>query len=284
MTPTQDAGYRELLDRMLAAAQAGAEVIRDGAARRETLLWQSKGAVDYLTEVDTRSEARIRDLLLDAFPDAHMLGEEGWQGETVGRGLWFVADPLDGTTNFLHGVMEYAVSIAALVDGELVAGVVLNAARGDVYTALKGAGTHRDGQRVQVSSTTIPARALIATGFPFGGNADLDTYAAQFIPIARATAGIRRAGAAALDFANVASGRYDAFWELSLAPWDFAAGMLMIREAGGVVTDLDGNEAHVVHGGLIAGNPVMHEWVLNQLRDAKVHTGTRSLCAGAGHS
>jgi myo-inositol-1(or 4)-monophosphatase len=261
--------YRVLLDVMFDAAHAGVKVIQDGADRRAELVWQTKRSSDYLTEIDTTSEQRIRDHLLNAFPHAHMLGEEGYQGESIGSGLWFVVDPLDGTTNFLHGVQEYAVSIAALEDGELVAGIVWNAARGDVYTATLGGGTWLNDVRVQVSQTTEPERALIATGFPYGGNASLERYAAQFIPVAQATAGIRRAGAAALDLANLACGRYDAFWELSLAPWDIAAGILMIREAGGVVTDLKGNDAQLGHDPIVAGNPTMHAWLLQTLQQAE---------------
>ena len=269
--------YRGLLDAMVDAAHKAVGVIQDGASRRDALVWQSKGASDYLTEIDTTSERVLREQLLGAFPDGQMLGEEAYQGEAVGSGLWFVVDPLDGTTNFLHGVQEYAVSIAALNDGELVAGVVWNAARGDVYTATRGGGTWLGDERVRVSNTTDPARALIATGFPYGGNASLDRYAAQFIPVAQATAGIRRAGAAALDFANLACGRYDAFWELSLAPWDIAAGMLMIREAGGLVTDLAGHDATLGHDPIVAGNPAMHAWLLQTLQHVETTRGTSAV-------
>lgn len=273
---TSHPDYRALLDVMLDAAYAGVGIIRDGAARRTELVWQTKSSADYLTEIDTNSERVIREHLLGAFPNAHMLGEEAYQGEQVGGGLWFVVDPLDGTTNFLHGIQEYAVSIAALDDGELVAGVVWNAAHGDVYTATRGGGTWANDVRVSVSQTTEPTRALISTGFPYGGNASLDRYTAQFIPVAQATAGIRRAGAAALDFANVACGRYDAFWELSLAPWDIAAGMLMIREAGGVVTDLEGNDAQLDHDPIVAGNPAMHAWLLRTLQEAELNQRVES--------
>jgi myo-inositol-1(or 4)-monophosphatase len=177
----------------------------------------------------------------------------------------FVVDPLDGTTNFLHGFPEYAVSIGVVVDGELVAGVVRHVVTGETYTALAGAGAKRDGAPVRVSSTTSPQRALIGTGFPFSSMDRIDEYLPQFAAVASQTAGMRRAGSAALDLAHVAAGHFDAFWELKLAPWDIAAGLLLVREAGGLVTDLSGAPARVTHTGLVAGNPIMHKWLLDTL-------------------
>lgn len=265
--------YGELLDVMLAAARDAAAVIRDGALRRGTLQWEAKGPADFVTAVDRGAEERIRERLLGSVPDAQLLAEETWTGETPGTGLCFVVDPLDGTTNFLHGVLEYAVSIGALEDGVPVAGVVLNAARGDLFTATRGGGAFRDGERVEVSRIADPSRALIATGFPFRAMHVLERYVAQFKAVSRQTSGIRRAGAAALDFATLASGCYEAFWELQLAPWDVAAGMLLLREAGGVVTDLDGNEAVVKPGGFVGGSPAMHEWLLRTLHEADAESG-----------
>jgi myo-inositol-1(or 4)-monophosphatase len=268
---TADAPYTTYLNAMLGAAREAESVIRDGAARRATLVWEAKGPADFVTGVDTGAEEAIRQALLGTFPGARMLGEETFRGETISDGLWFVVDPLDGTTNFLHGVPEYAVSIAALEDGVLVAGVVLNAARGDCFTATRGGGAYLGNEQLHVSPIREPAKALIATGFPYSEKvAELGAYTRQFARIAQRTAGIRRPGAASLDFAALAAGRYDAFWELSLAPWDVAAGMLLIREAGGVVTDLEGNDAMVADGSFVAGNPEMHAWMLEELRAAKV--------------
>jgi myo-inositol-1(or 4)-monophosphatase len=273
---TGNGPYATLLPPMLRAARAADRVIRDGATRRAALVWEAKGPADYVTAVDTGAEAAIYRELSVAYPEAQFLGEEGFRGETAARGLCFVADPLDGTTNFLHGVPEYAVSIAALMDGVPVAAVILHAARGDLYTATQGGGAFLDGVQLHVSHITEPARALIATGFPFNQNSDLSRYVRQFSRVAAQTAGIRRAGAASLDFAGLAAGRYEAFWELTLAPWDIAAGILLIREAGGMVTDLDGGDAIIRHGGFVAGNPVMHRWMLDQLRlaDADLHEAT----------
>jgi myo-inositol-1(or 4)-monophosphatase len=177
-------------------------------------------------------------------------------------------DPLDGTTNFLHGYPEYAVSIGVLVDGVLTAAVVKNAATGETFTANRGGGAFRNGTPIHVSTITTPDRSLIGTGFPFSHIDRLDVYVAQFSAVARATAGMRRAGAAALDLCDVACGRFEAFWELVLAPWDIAAGLLIVAEAGGIVTTLDGHAAPVAHTSVVAGNPTMHAWLLDTLTNA----------------
>lgn len=259
-----------ILDTCVAAAHVGEGVIREGAARLGSLEWQTKGPADYVTEIDTSSEAAIRDCIqttlrphLGTVP---VLGEESWSGGDIPSGLCFVVDPLDGTTNFLHGVPAYAVSIAALHNGEPVVGVVRHAALDEMYTAVRGRGAWLNGKPMRVSSITEPARALIATGIPFGGKEDVVRYSRQLVPVAAATAGLRRAGAAALDLAGVAAGRYEAFWELQLSPWDIAAGMLMIEEAGGVVTDMLGRRANVESSPLVAGSPTMHAWLIDTLR------------------
>ena len=186
-------------------------------------------------------------------------------GVLPASGVAFVVDPLDGTTNFLHGYPEYAVSIGAALDGRLVAGVVLNAATGELFTASLGAGAQRDGAPIAVSPITTPARALIGTGYPFKHPEQIPVYLAQFDRVIRATAGVRRAGAAALDLCDVACGRFEAFWELNLAPWDIAAGIVIVREAGGIVTDLEGHDAVAEFGGIVAGNAGMHGWMIEQL-------------------
>lgn len=268
-----DAMLLSIRDATVAAAYAGEEIIRAGAARLGSLQWQTKGPADYLTDIDTSSESVIRERLQHAlaprFGHVPVLGEESWTGGAIPHGLCFVVDPLDGTTNFLHGVPAYAVSIAALYDGEPVVGVVRHAALDETYTAIRGAGAWLNGERMRVSSIVEPARSLIATGIPFGGEKDVARYARQFVPVAAATAGLRRAGAAALDLAGVAAGRYEAFWELQLSPWDIAAGILMIEEAGGVVTDLDGHRANIESSPLVAGSPAMHAWLIDVLRSTE---------------
>ena len=187
--------------------------------------------------------------------------------ETVtGAETVFIVDPLDGTTNYLHGYPQYAVSIGAVHDGELSAGAVLDVPRNVLYVARRGAGAFRDDQPIRVSALRDPTLALIGTGFPFKHLDRLEEYLRQFTSITRGTAGIRRAGSAALDLVDVACGRFEGFWELSLAPWDIAAGLLLVREAGGRVTDLRGEEVRPRHGEVVASNGVLHDWLLEALR------------------
>jgi len=268
-----DRDNRELLDIALEAARAAASVIRDATPRREHLVWETKSRSDFVSEVDKASEQRIVEIVRRRCPEAIVLGEELSPTALSSEGTVVIADPLDGTTNFLHGYPEYSVSIAIARDGVLSAGIVLNVPRGDEFTAVKGGGAFLNGERMRVSSLREPARALIGTGFPFKTLDQLPQYLAQFSLVMHGTAGIRRAGSAALDLSNVACGRFDAFWELTLAPWDVAAGMLMVQEAGGIVTDIDGNPPQLTAESFVAGNPAMHAWLLQTVRRANLSKG-----------
>ena len=268
-----DSDDAELLDIALEAARAAAKVIREATAGRGSLIWESKGRSDFVSDVDKAAEHSIADIVARRCPEAIVLGEELSPLALSDGGTVFIADPLDGTTNFLHGYPEYATSIGVARDGVLRASAVLNVARGEEFTARKGAGAFRDGERIRVSVLRESSRALIGTGFPFKSLELLPRYQRQFSLVMQNTAGIRRAGSAALDLANVACGRFDAFWELVLAPWDVAAGMLLVREAGGVVTDLDGNAAELRAGGYVAGSPAMHAWLLQTVRRADMTEG-----------
>ncbi len=264
-----------LLDVAVAAARASADVVRSRAAGVRGLTWDEKTPSDFVSDVDRASEEVLRSVIAREVPEAQVLGEEFTPtlGDSVPlsttRGVLFVADPLDGTTNYLHGYPAYAVSIGVLVDGVLTAGVVVHGVTGDEYTATAGGGAYRNGERISVSPITVPSRSLIGTGFPFSHLQWLEQYLPQFAAVARQTAGIRRAGSAALDLVDVACGHFEGFWELMLAPWDIAAGLLLVREAGGIVTDLRGALAPVGHTGIVAGNPDMHRWLLDTIRNAK---------------
>ena len=262
-----------LLEIALEAAHAGARVIRDATAQREKIVWETKGRSDFVSEVDKASERAIAEVIGRRLPTATLLGEELSPDAIASQGVVVIADPLDGTTNFLHGYPEYSVSIAVARDGELCAGVVLNVARGEEFAASKGGGAFIDGKPIHVSNLREPGRALIGTGFPFKTIDVLPEYLNQFSLVVHGTAGIRRAGSAALDLSNVACGRFDAFWELVLAPWDVAAGIPMVQEAGGVVTDLAGNPPTLSAGAFVAGNPAMHAWLLQTVRRANLSKG-----------
>lgn len=244
----------------LAADRAGT-YLRAVERPGDPAAWTLKGARDFVTDVDRATERLIADVLLAAEPGSRLVGEE-LSPELVRDGLVWIVDPLDGTTNFLHGFPSYAVSIAAAVDGELQAAVVQQVPRQETFAAARGAGAWRGDQRVSVSAIQDPAFALIGTGFPFKDTTSLGDYLSQFARVAAQTSGIRRPGSAALDLADVAAGRFDGFWEQRLSAWDVAAGVLLVREAGGVVTDFSGRAIGAEHGPVIAGNPPIHEWLL----------------------
>jgi myo-inositol-1(or 4)-monophosphatase len=249
------------------AAERAANLIR--AARPPAAeAWTEKARHDFVTQVDREAEELIAETLTDLVPGSEVVGEELSPDAPRRAQIVWVVDPLDGTTNYLHGYPQFAVSIGALVSGVLSVGVVHDVARDVAYRAARGQGAWSGERRLTVSSVDDPERALIGSGFPFRQLHDLDAYLRQFAAVTRAASGIRRAGSAALDLADVAAGRFDAFWEQALAPWDVAAGVLLVREAGGLVTTLDGAEDVLGHGSIVAGNPAMHAWLIEILRTA----------------
>ncbi len=239
--------------------------------------WTAKGRADYVTEVDREAERMITADLTAAFPQSIVRGEE-LNPESVSRSsvpgprspLVWVVDPLDGTTNFLHRFPIYAVSIAATRGNELLAGIVHHVPLDIRYTATQGDGAFQDGRRLAVSMNEDPSHALISTGVPFKDLLQWPVYARQLQAVATGTAGIRRPGSAALDLCDVAAGRCEGFWEMRLAPWDIAAGTLMVREAGGVVTDFDGAGDVLRHTSIVAGNAAVHEWLLKTLLESGI--------------
>lgn len=270
--------YRDLVRLAESAARRAAAYIRTAARPADPGAWGAKGPPgDFVTAVDREAERLIAETLTAGVPGARILGEEltpnvgGGRGRAQsgegGRGITWVVDPLDGTANYLHGYPAYAVSIAAQVERRVVAGVVLDVPRDLLYHATQGGGAWCGERRLHVSPLITPAHALLGTGFPFKVPALLPRYLRQFATLLHAVGGIRRAGSAALDLADVAQGRFDGFWELQLAPWDIAAGALLVREAGGRITDLDGHDDIVRHGPIVAGNPAIHGWLLAVLAD-----------------
>ena len=225
--------------------------------------WAEKGWADFVTHVDREAEAVIVARIRADFPDHAVLAEEAstapgaTAGSPDGEWLW-VVDPLDGTTNYLHAYPMYAVSIAVLRHGQPMAGVVRNTASGEEWYATRGGGAFWNGAPVRVSTIDRLEQSLIGTGFPFKVQHQIPEYLPQLGAVLRVTAGVRRAGAAAVDLCHVAMGALDGFWELSLAPWDVAAGTLMVREAGGLVTRIGGAEDVIGQGSILAGNPRIH--------------------------
>jgi myo-inositol-1(or 4)-monophosphatase len=239
------------------AARRAGQIINRASNDVDMLKVTSKQPNDFVTEVDKAAEAAIIETLKDAYPQYGILAEES--GQAAGQGdssdYQWIIDPLDGTTNFIHGLPQYAVSIA-LARGNIVEqAVVFDPNRNELFTASKGAGAFLNERRIRVSKRTKLQDALIGTGFPYREFDKIDLYLAIFKEIASKTAGQRRPGAASLDLAYVASGRYDGFWEFGLAPWDMAAGALLISEAGGLVSDLRGEGNYLDGGNIIAGTP-----------------------------
>jgi len=254
------AKYHDLVRLARSAAERGARYIRQVARPVDPDQWDRKGQHDFVTSVDREAERLVAETLTQGEPGSVVMGEE-LSPEAGKADLVWVVDPLDGTTNYLHAYPQYAVSIAAVAHGELVAGVVADIARDLTYHGAAGEGAWCGERRLTVSDISDPALALVGTGFPFRTPPDIPRYLRQFTAVMTSTSGIRRAGAASLDLVDVALGRLDGFWEMYLAPWDVAAGTLLIREAGGVVTDISGSQNVVAHGSIVAGNPGLHAWL-----------------------
>jgi myo-inositol-1(or 4)-monophosphatase len=244
--------HRELRETAIAAAAAGAAVVTP-YFRSASLDVRRKGENDFVTRADKESEEAIVKTILSRHPDHRILAEEG--GASAGRGgehEW-VIDPLDGTTNFLQGLPVYCVSVACRKGNEILAGVIHDPQGENVFAAAAGAGATWNGRPMHVSRQGGLKGAFLATGYPFRAHATLDLYLAAFRDVFLAAKAIRRCGAAALDLAYTAAGVYDGFFEFRLSPWDIAAGILLVREAGGRVTDLDGGEGFFRSGNVVAG-------------------------------
>jgi myo-inositol-1(or 4)-monophosphatase len=219
---------------------------------------EMKGDKDLVTEVDRESERLIVAHLLSRFPGHDIVAEESVYPQGGSSCRWII-DPVDGTTNYAHGFPWFCSSIALVQDGELVAGVIYNPVYDELFTATKGGGAFLNGVRLSVSTRSPLKNTLLGTGFPYDCATDPANNFAAFIAFQKSARGIRRAGAAALDLASVAAGRLDGFWELKLKPWDVAAGVLLVREAGGVVTTFDGSPYDIFNDRIVASNGLIHD-------------------------
>jgi myo-inositol-1(or 4)-monophosphatase len=274
--------YDELLSTALLAARAGGDVLR-GAFGAADLDVRIKGENDFVTRADRESERVVVDLVHARHPDHAVLGEEGGlqarSGDPATAEYQWVLDPLDGTTNFLQGLPIFCVSIACRRGRETVAAVVHEPLSGATFTATRGGGAYRGDQRLRASARVGLRGAFLATGYPFRAKGALDVYLAVFGEVFLQARAVRRCGAAALDLAYTAAGVYDGFFEFRLSPWDIAAGALLIEEAGGALCDLDGGDAYLRTGNLVAGAP----GVLAELRAAvNVHAHEATVDAVAG--
>lgn len=250
-----------------AAIKAGRSLSRD-FNEVENLQVSRKGPADFVSKADLRAEQIVYDELRKARPTYAFLMEEGGEvAGTDGQHTWII-DPLDGTTNFLHGIPVFAISIALERQGQIVAGVIFNPVMDELYTAERGRGAFVNDRRLRVAARTALPDSLIGTGLPFLGRGDHGRALKELRYVMPEVAGVRRIGAAALDLAYVASGRLDGFWEHNLNPWDIAAGILLIREAGGYVSDIDGKDTMLETGSVVAGNEFIKAQLQKLLKSA----------------
>ena len=247
------------------AARNAGSIINRASLDLGALKVRSKTYNDYVSEVDHAAERAIIDTLLEAYPNHAILAEESGASGNDGDNLWII-DPLDGTTNFLHGFPQYCISIALKQRGQISQAVIYDPNRNDLFTATRGSGAFLNDRRLRVSTRVRLQESLIGTGLPFRDFTHLDTYLAMFKDMLKKTSGLRRPGSAALDLAYVAAGWYDGFWEIGLSKWDIAAGSLLVHEAGGLVGDFEGNETWLETGNIVAGNPKLFAQILQVLK------------------
>jgi len=268
-------------DRTAAAKEAvlaAGKLVRERFGGRNGLGVEEKDRNDFVTATDMASEKLIVSMLSGAFPDIPVMAEEG--GGEVGEKLFWVIDPLDGTTNFIHGYPQVGVSVALIEGRKPVVGVTCDPIRNELFAASRGEGAFLNGRPISVSSEQSIERCLLGTGFPFRTYEYLDPYLDTFRDLFLRCRGVRRAGAAVLDLAHLAAGRLNGFWELYLKPWDMAAGALMIEEAGGVVTDFFGGDDYLSAGNIVAGNSVIHGEIVKVTSGSFTRESTAALANG----
>jgi len=262
-----------IINVMDTAARKAARSLLHDFGEVEQLQVSQKGPADFVSEADRRSEQILKYELNKARPDFSMLlEEEGLVGAESASDRWIV-DPLDGTTNFLHGIPHFAISIAHIQNEQVEAGMVYDPTRDETFWATRGGGCFLNNTRLRVSARRNLNTAILATGIPFGDRSGKQEMLRALVPVMHKTAGLRRFGAASLDLAYIAAGRFDAFWEIGLSPWDVAAGILMIREAGGLVSELNGQNNPLNGGTILATNSALFDSVGRMLREA-INSGT----------
>src|SRR6201993_1602740 len=271
--------HSAVLNVMIKAAHRAGRSLKRDLGEVEHLQVSVKGRRNFVTAADHRAEAIVREELAKARPDYGFLGEEGGAHSGTDKTHRWIVDPLDGTTNFLHGIPHFAVAIALERNGTVVAGLVYNPANDEMFVAERGKGAFLNDRRIRVAARGRLADPVVACGLPHYGRGDLALAREEIAATQRAFAGLRRYGAATLDLAWVAAGRLRAYWGRDLSPWDLAAGSLLVREAGGYISDLDGGDAILSKGNVAAGNEAMHRELLRLLREAGKAAGTEAAAA-----
>jgi len=257
------------LNVMIKAARKAARALSRDFGEVEKLQVSLKGPANFVTAADKRAEETIYEELEKARPNYSFLGEEGGRRDGTDTSHCWIVDPLDGTTNFLHGIPHFAISIGLKRDDLLVAGVIYNPITDDLFVAERGKGAFLNDQRLRVAARRSLADAVITCGLPHLGRGNLGQANRELAAVQVRVAGLRRFGSAALDLAWVAAGRFDAYWERNLSAWDLAAGLVILREAGGIATDLDGHDQILEKGDIVAGNDTLHRDLLAVLKSAR---------------
>jgi len=260
-----------LLNVMVQAAQKAGRSLKRDFGEVEKLQVSLKGPANFVSAADHRSEETLRRELEKARPGYGFLGEETGRHEGSDKAHTWIVDPLDGTTNFLHGIPQFAISIALVRENTIMAGVVYNPVLDELFTAERGKGAFLNDRRIRVAARSRLQDAVVACGLPHRGRGGLAEFRTEFAHVQEQVAGLRRFGAAALDLAWVAAGRLDAYWERNLSPWDTAAGIILVREAGGFVSDLDGGDDMLDKGHVLAGNESLQRDLLRLLKKAAGH-------------
>ena len=261
---------RDLMEVAKDAARIGGAILREGFGTLKPDQIDLKGLGDYVTDLDRRSEEAIKNRIREDYPKHILLAEESGIECRDSAYRWIV-DPLDGTANYVQGIPIYGVSVALKKNDTLLLGVVYHVDREEMFWAVKGEGAYLNGKRIHVSPREDMAYSMLASGFPWRSKDYLSPYMDCFKELFLKAAGLRRLGSAAIDLAYTACGRFDGFWEMKLGPWDIAAGVLLVQEAGGVATDFHGGTNYLASGNVIAGNPFVHKEILRVVRQHLTH-------------
>ena len=260
--------YSALMNVMVGAARKAARSLKRDFGEVENLQVSVKGPGNFVTAADRRAEETLRAELAKARPNYGFIGEEGGRREGSDKTHTWIVDPLDGTSNFLHGLPHFSISIGLEREGAIVAGLIYNPITDELYTAERGKGAFLNDKRLRVAGRKRLADAVVACGLPHYGRGDLELGRRELAAVQEKVAGLRRFGSAALDLAFIAAGRFDIYWERNLSPWDVAAGLILVREAGGFVSDINGTDAVMSNGHVVAGNETMHRELLAILKAA----------------
>jgi len=261
--------YSAVINVMVKAARRAARSLKRDLGEIENLQVSLKGPANFVTAADKRAEEMLYTDLAKARPGYGFIGEEGGTREGADKSHTWIVDPLDGTTNFLHGIPQFAISIGLQREGTMIAGVIYNPANDELYIAERGKGTFLNDKRLRVAGRKKLNEAVIACGLPHIGRGDLELANRELGAMQSRVAGLRRFGAASLDLAFVAAGRLDGYWERNLSPWDMAAGIIILREAGGIVTGIDGKDDAMTTGDILCGNEFIHAELLKVLKGVR---------------